>query len=88
MIRISTKVRFVFNIVDNSWFPANGTDLQTFKDNDYEYYLDTDRRGNIIGGEWISEVRPDFLWIMKPVIKFDANFSKLGKLLNEQNVKP
>jgi subtilisin-like proprotein convertase family protein len=28
----------------------------------YEYLLEIDDAGNIIGGEWISEKRPDFLW--------------------------
>ncbi|MFW7379720.1 MAG: hypothetical protein ACOH5I_12985 [Oligoflexus sp.] len=28
----------------------------------YEYTLEIDEEGKIIGGEWVSEERPDFLW--------------------------
>jgi len=83
VVRMLTKVRVVFNIVNNSWLPANGTILQTFKDNDYEYDLDLDEEGKIIGGLWISKVRPDFLWMMRPVRNFGPKFSKLRKLLND-----
>jgi hypothetical protein len=83
VIRLLTKVRVAFNIVNNSWFPANGTALQTFKDNDYEYDLDIDRGGKIIGGEWISKDRPDFLWTVKPERDFGSQFSKLQRLLND-----
>jgi hypothetical protein len=81
VIRIITKVRVVFNIVSNSWLPANGTNLQTFRDNDYEYDLDIDSKGRIIGGNWISQARPDFLWLMKATTNFGSRLSKLKKLL-------
>lgn len=29
-----------------------------------EYVLELDAEGTIIGGEWVSEERPDFLWLM------------------------
>ena len=28
----------------------------------YEYYLELDANGEIIGGEWLTENRPDFMW--------------------------
>ena len=31
----------------------------------YKYWLELDRRNNIIGGRWVSEERPDFLWQQK-----------------------
>lgn len=43
--------------------PVTGTPAQTFKHRDYDYVLELDRLGNIIGGEWISESRPDFIWL-------------------------
>lgn len=83
VMRILTKLRVVFNIVSNSWLPANGTNLQTFRDLVYEYDLDIDANGRIIGGDWISQVRPDFLWLMKPASNFGTTLSKLKKLLND-----
>jgi hypothetical protein len=85
VVRMKTKVRVVFNIVNNSWLPANGTELQTFKDNDYEYDLDLDRRGKIIGGVWISKIRPDFVWLIHPPKNFGTQLSKLPKLLNDRS---
>lgn len=43
--------------------PVTGTPMQTFKTRKYEYILELDGAGNIIGGEWISQTRPDMLWM-------------------------
>lgn len=43
--------------------PVTNTPAQSFKSKYYEYTLEVDRMGNIIGGEWISETRPDFMWL-------------------------
>lgn len=81
VIRVKTQMRVVFNIIRNSWFPVNGTPLQTFKMNDYEYDLDLDKDGKIIGGDWRSKLRPDFLWTAPPVTHFQGIFQKLNHLL-------
>jgi hypothetical protein len=44
--------------------PNSGTDAQERTD-PYEYILECDREGNIVGGEWLGSSRndhPDFLW--------------------------
>lgn len=84
VVRVKTKVRVVMNIVNNSWLPANGTSLQTFRDSDYEYDLDIDWNGRIIGGDWRSKLRPDFLWFVGPTSGFGTQFAKLKKLLNDK----
>lgn len=81
VVRLKTMVRFVFNIKSNSWFPANGTDNQTFKDMEYEYYLDLDKTGSIVGGKWISQIRPDFLWTVSATERFDGILKELPRLL-------
>lgn len=43
--------------------PVTGTEFQVFGVKKYEYVLELDARGNIVGGEWISESRPDMLWM-------------------------
>jgi hypothetical protein len=43
--------------------PVTSTPAQTFKQRNFEYILELDRSGNIIGGEWLSESRPDMLWM-------------------------
>lgn len=42
--------------------PVTGTINQLFNTRPYEYILELDSHGKIIGGEWISESRPDMLW--------------------------
>lgn len=84
VIRVKTIVRYVLNIVKNSWLPSNGTSMATFKDYLYEYDLDIDKNGQIIGGDWRSKVRPDFLWLVKPATQFGGPFIKLRRLLNDK----
>jgi hypothetical protein len=42
----------------------------------YDYRLELNKEGRIIGGEWISETRPDFLWKNK-ASRFKGYFAKL-----------
>ncbi|HXH75484.1 MAG TPA: hypothetical protein VNJ08_10995 [Bacteriovoracaceae bacterium] len=81
VVRMKTIIKVVFNIVQNSWQPVIGTNLQTYKDQEYEYDLDIDSTGNIIGGDWRSKLRPDFLWKVGPTKSFQGIFSRLGELL-------
>lgn len=48
-----------------SWEPTNGTAEYSSDFEEYEYILDLDNKGNIIGGQWLTYERPDFLWIKK-----------------------
>lgn len=43
--------------------PVTGTPAQTYGEKKYEYVLELDVAGRIIGGEWISQSRPDFIWM-------------------------
>lgn len=83
LVRIKTDIKVVFNIVRNSWTPVLGTNLQTFQDESYEYDLDLDVKGTIIGGEWHSANRPDFLWHVGPTKNFSGIFTRLPELLND-----
>ena len=47
------------------WNPTNGTANYRHADKTFEYYVDLDSRGNIIGGMWLSYERPDFLWLKR-----------------------
>ncbi len=42
--------------------PVNGTQHQKILSRVYEYFLELDHEGEIVGGEWITETRPDFIW--------------------------
>lgn len=42
--------------------PVLGTEAQAYKERIYEYVLEIDAKGKIIGGEWLTASRPDMLW--------------------------
>lgn len=67
----------------NDWLPVIGTKLQSYKTVSFEYTIEVDSEGNIVGGEWISERRPDFLWYTLKPRRFEGSLSQLGELLNE-----
>ena len=43
--------------------PVTLTPHQEFRSKDYEYIVELDGTGKVIGGEWISSTRPDFMWM-------------------------
>ena len=45
-----------------SKLPVTATPHQKFLTRNYEYILEINSAGNVIGGEWISQTRPDFMW--------------------------
>jgi len=47
------------------------------------YELEINAYGEIIGGEWQSNQRPDFLWLKSRPAKFSGNYLRLNDLLNE-----
>ena len=63
-----------------SKFPVTRTPHQEFRSKNYEYILELDANDNIIGGEWISVTRPDFLWTKKRDKTFLNNPMPLGGL--------
>lgn len=60
--------------------PVTGTPHQLDSSREYEYVLELDVNGMIIGGEWISESRPDMLWMKKKDDKFRNGKFKLDGL--------
>lgn len=54
-----------------SKLPVTGTPHQEFRSKNYEYILELDSKGNITGGEWITETRPDFMWMITRDKKFN-----------------
>lgn len=53
----------------------------------YEYFLELDAGGKIIGGEWISKEHLDFLW-RKGMPEFSGAWAPLKDLLAQAGVKP
>ncbi|MGE3609363.1 MAG: hypothetical protein AB7I27_07235 [Bacteriovoracaceae bacterium] len=62
--------------------PTTGTPENNFHTREYQYTLELDSQGQIIGGEWISESRPDYIWTKK-----SNNFSSGMFSLNMSSLK-
>jgi hypothetical protein len=60
--------------------PVTGTASQAFKYKNYEYVLELNKSGEIIGGEWLSETRPDMIWMKTKDNAFNSNALPLAGL--------
>lgn len=60
--------------------PVTRTPHQAYRFKEYEYVLELDGAGKIVGGEWISITRPDFIWIKRRDKKFQNSPIPLGGL--------
>lgn len=54
-----------------SKLPVTGTIHQEFRHKNYEYVVELDFKGNVVGGEWLTETRPDFMWMITRDKKFN-----------------
>lgn len=60
-----------------------GTDNAKYDERVYTYWLDLNAQGHILGGEWVSADRPDFLWI-KEKAEFSGYWSGLKQVYKSQ----
>lgn len=59
--------------------PILNTEYAEYVDYTYNYYLDLDKNGNIIGGDWVSERRPDFVWTQSRTV-FTGDWNSLNDI--------
>ena len=85
VMRVRSVVRYIWLLSGNTWEPVIGTSRQQTRSRTYEYYLDINSAGRIIGGDWISSQRPDFLWLERKA-SFSGSWSRLPELLNDTMV--
>ena len=81
-VSVSTSVTYADESI-NSWNTLIGTSDQKFETKTMSYTLDLDANGAIIGGEWTSKNRPDFLWIKEKPTAFTGSYARLAELLND-----
>jgi hypothetical protein len=60
-VQVRTKM-FYGSEIDPQWEPVLSTERQLYEHKEYEYTVELDVSGRIVGGEWISWERPDFVW--------------------------
>ena len=81
-VRLKTKVSYI-DETKNTWEPVMGTKSQVIKTQEFKYDLDLNVKGEIIGGQWRSIERPDFLWIKEKPQRYSGNYLRLPELLND-----
>jgi hypothetical protein len=81
-LKIQTDVRFKIEIDPPNLQNFNETGQQDVGDYrvSYQYTLELNAGGEIIGGEWITPLHPDFMWTQPAPAEFKLYFSKLGEL--------
>lgn len=82
IIRVKTEISYT-NESENFWETLMGTSRQDVMEKHYEYDLELDASGAIVGGKWKSSDRPDFIWTKAKPEVFEGNLSRLGELLND-----
>ncbi len=75
-ITVFTKMGYVGEI-EQTWEVISKPFYIKYEE--YEYRVELNASGEIIGGEWLSEDRPDFIWKSAPV-PFKGYFKDLEKL--------
>lgn len=83
-MRVITELFYV-DESDPTWEVVHGTKEQKVIKKDLQYRLEMSAEGKIIGGEWESNERPDFLWNKLPATmdQFGGLLTDLPKLLND-----
>lgn len=81
-VKLRTYARVVLG-TGNYWEPVQGTQAQKETVIKYVYYLDLNAANQIIGGDWESHERPDFLWVKYRPAEFTGTLYRLGELLND-----
>jgi hypothetical protein len=65
VLKIITKIVYADELPYPVAEPVLGTHFQKTTERSLEYYLELNSKREIIGGEWISDFRPDFIWIQE-----------------------
>lgn len=83
VVRMKTTVTFIDEALNQTWSPVIGTGNQLETTQLYQYWLHLDRDGAVIGGEWKSNERPDFLWTIDAAPAFEGTMAKLNDLIDD-----
>ncbi len=81
-VKVRTKILFA-DETRNYWHVTSGTNQQSIKEATFDYVLEINRQGEIIGGMWRSVRRPDFLWLKESPQVFHGDYARLAELLND-----
>ncbi|HXH31799.1 MAG TPA: hypothetical protein VNJ01_13380 [Bacteriovoracaceae bacterium] len=80
VLKIKTRVFYVSESMD-TWGTVLGTQFQIGGTKEYFYELELDAESFILGGEWTSAEKPDFIWLKGRPEEFRGILSSLKALL-------
>lgn len=75
---VEMKVRYA-GAISPKLHPVIGTPAAEYLDSRYQYWLDLNKDGEILGGEWQDGAQPDFLWI-QGASEFKGKWQKLREI--------
>lgn len=81
-IRVKTEIFYVNESLP-TWNVVRGTKDQIIERMEVQYRLELDSNGKIVGGEWESADRPDFLWDKVKTTRYHGLLSNLNSLLDD-----
>lgn len=80
-IIVQTTLNYTDVVERASWEPTNGTYSHMTSQYVVSYKLELDREGNMLSGMWLTNNRPDFIWRMSRVNKFEGYLAGIEKLI-------
>jgi hypothetical protein len=64
-ILVETEIDFLGEIESPNWNPLVDSRSAAGETAVYQYAVEVDALGRIVGGSWLTEERPDFLWVQE-----------------------
>jgi len=84
-IRVHTTLIYVDELEESSWEPVVSSGKNVEGKMELDYILDLDYQGNIIGGKYLSEIHPDFVWLPINRLEFKNNLDGLERIYQPNN---
>lgn len=81
-VRVHTNLKYI-DEADATWGTNLGTDIQKADILKLKYRLELNAKNEIVGGDWESFARPDFLWSVPKEEAFTAPYGRIAELLND-----
>ena len=79
-VKVEAEMNYTDELEESQWAPANGTSAFRADKMKLSYILELDTQGRIIGGEWLSNEIPDFVWKTLSPAQFTGEFEGLKQI--------
>lgn len=79
-VRVQTNLYYADELDESSWDPVVGTQKNMTAKLELDYILDLDSNGQIIGGKFLSDKRPDFVWLPMNRLEFKGDLDGINQI--------